>query len=201
MAVQTQNHMFDPFYTTKPRGHGLGLSAALGIVRGHRGAIRVYSELGHGTTIKILFPAIPDGRERPGLLGGRVGDRRAIGVVLVVDDEEEIRSFAVDVLQDIGFTVLTAIDGADAVDVFRVRHAEIQAVLLDMTMPRLNGEETFRELRRIKPEIRVMLSSGYNEQDATSRFAGRGLAGFLQKPYTAMQLIDRMRGLFGSEGA
>lgn len=195
MPLETQNHMFDPFFTTKPRGHGLGLSATLGIVRGHKGAIRVYSEPGHGTTIKILFPAISDGREAiPEVKGAAVPPGRR-GGVLVVDDEAEIREFAADVLQEMGYTVFTAFDGEDAVAVFRLRHAEIDCVLLDMTMPRLGGEETFRVLRGIAPDVIVMLSSGYNEQDATSRFVGRGLAGFLQKPYTATQLVDSVSAL------
>jgi CheY-like chemotaxis protein len=190
MPPETQNHMFDPFFTTKPRGHGLGLSATLGVVRGHRGAIRVYSERGHGTTIKVLFPAIFDGREVT--TETKVDPERDArrGGVMVVDDEAEIREFASDVLKELGYTVFTAFDGEDAVALFRLRHAEIDGVLLDMTMPRLSGEETFRALRAIRADVKVMLSSGYNEQDATSRFAGRGLAGFLQKPYTASQLLE-----------
>lgn len=200
MPVETQNHMFDPFFTTKPRGHGLGLSATLGIVRGHKGAIRVYSEPGHGTTIKILFPAISDGREliaEAKRLDAPAGRR---GGVMVVDDEAEIREFAADVLQELGYTVFTAFDGEDAVALFRLRHAEIDCVLLDMTMPRLSGEETFRALRGIDAGVTVMLSSGYNEQDATSRFAGRGLAGFLQKPYTATQLVESVSAMMPRRG-
>ena len=190
MPPETQNHMFDPFFTTKPRGHGLGLSATLGVVRGHHGAIRVYSERGHGTTIKVLFPAISDGREVTTETKVEPTRDARRGGVMVVDDEAEIREFASDVLRELGYTVFTAFDGEDAVALFRHRHAEIDGVLLDMTMPRLSGEETFRALRAIRADVKVMLSSGYNEQDATSRFAGRGLAGFLQKPYTASQLLE-----------
>jgi CheY-like chemotaxis protein len=194
MAPETQNHMFDPFYTTKARGHGLGLSATLGIVRGHRGAIRVYSEPGRGTTIKVLLPGMGGAAVLPGAPEAVRGPR-PVGGILVVDDEEAIRTFATDTLEGAGFRVFTAVDGVDALERFRARGAEIDAVLLDMTMPRMNGEDTFRELSRLRPGIRVLLSSGYNEQDATNRFAGKGLAGFLQKPYTARDLIERLRAL------
>ena len=196
MDATTQARMFDPFFTTKPKGHGLGLAATLGIVRGHRGAIRVYSEPGRGTTIKVLFPVseeqgVVEAAPRPA-----PGNTR-LGVVMVVDDDEAIRIFATEALRDAGFYVVSAVDGADAVEQFRHLGPRIDAVLLDMTMPRMNGEEAFRELRRMRPEVPVMLSSGYNEQDATSRFAGKGLAGFLQKPYRATDLVDRMCRLMG----
>ncbi len=195
MAPDTQNQMFDPFFTTKPRGHGLGLSATLGIVRGHRGAIRVYSEPHIGTTIKILFPAVADGRVRP-VPEARTPGTQGQGLVLVVDDEVQICQFAADVLEGAGFGVITACDGLSAIAQFQASPVKVGGVLLDMTMPKMGGEEAFRELRRLDPGIQVLLSSGYNEQDATSRFAGRGLAGFLQKPYTADQLIQSVRALF-----
>ncbi|MSP56867.1 MAG: PAS domain S-box protein, partial [Myxococcales bacterium] len=196
MAPDTQNHMFDPFFTTKDKGHGLGLSATLGIVRGHRGAIRVYSELGVGTTIRILFPGSgPGHRAEVAAPEPRVGSG-PLGRILVVDDEQAIRTFASDVLTGLGFLVLTAADGVEALQVIGAHSGQVDAVLLDMTMPRMGGEEAFREMRKVKPDIRVLLSSGYNEQDATSRFAGRGLAGFLQKPYTAQELAERVIALF-----
>ncbi len=196
MDAETQNHMFDPFFTTKSRGHGLGLSATLGIVRGHRGAIRVYSEPGRGTTIKILFPASAGARRALEALPAPPPPSAGLGGVLVVDDEEQIRTFAADALTAAGYRVYIACDGVEAIERLHLHVRDVDAVLLDMTMPRLGGEEAFRELRKIKPGVQVLLSSGYNEQDATSRFAGRGLAGFLQKPYTAGELVERVRALF-----
>jgi len=115
------------------------------------------------------------------------------GTVLVVDDEEVVREVARQMLEHLGFSVLVAADGAAALEVFRGRREAIRLVLLDMTMPRMDGEQTFRELRRLAPDVRVILASGYNEQDATSSFVGMGLAGFIQKPFALVELEARIR--------
>ncbi len=197
MTPETLARIFDPFFTTKFTGRGLGLAAVLGIVRGHRGAIKVYSEPGRGTTFKVLFPA----SSRPAQTGtARVAEPESWhgqGLILVVDDEETVRTLAKRMLERLGFTVLLASDGQEAVEIFRQHAADIQAVLLDMTMPHMDGEEAFRELRRIRSDVCVVLSSGYNEQDATNRFAGKGLAGFIQKPYRLEDLALVMRRALG----
>jgi CheY-like chemotaxis protein len=115
---------------------------------------------------------------------------RGSGAVLVVDDEEVVRELAREVLRDAGFTVYTANNGQQALDVFREHAGEIQVVLLDLTMPQMDGVEAFTDMRRIRDDVRVILSSGYNEQDATERFAGKGLTGFIHKPYAAQDLIQ-----------
>ncbi len=127
-------------------------------------------------------------KEPSGLLCGR-------GTVLLVDDEEEVRVTAGRMLERMGFTVLTASDGREAIDLFRADSHEILLVLLDMTMPHMSGDETFSELRRIRSEIRVILSSGYSEQDAVSRFQSNGLAGFIQKPYRFKDLREKIKSV------
>ena len=193
MDKQTLQKIFDPFFTTKFTGRGLGLAAVLGIVRGHGGALKIYSEPRRGTTFKVLFPASRQTAEKSAGTSAAEQAWRGSGAILVVDDEETVRIATKMMLETLGFTVLTTEDGREALEVFRSRGDEIVLVLLDLTMPHLDGEETFRELRRIRSDVRVILSSGYNEQETTSRFAGKGLAGFIQKPYGIRQLGEKIR--------
>src|SRR5690606_10366501 len=150
------------------------------------GALRIQSTRGRGTTFKILFPAsnaVVEERAAEGPPSKRTG-----GTVLVVDDEPLLRRAARQILEHFGYTAPEAEDGLAAVEVFRKHAAEISIVLLDMTMPGLSGIETFHELHRIDPDVAVVLSSGFNELEATRKFSGEKLAAFLQKPYTAEQL-------------
>ena len=196
MDKDTMEKLFDPFFTTKFTGRGLGMAAVLGIVRGHKGAIKIYSEVGKGTTIKTLFPAAADDAVAGCSQNGTPADVmnwHADGLILIADDEESICAVGKLMLERVGFEVLTAADGREAVDVFRDNAERIDCVVLDLTMPHLNGDQAFSELRRIKPDVKVILSSGYNEQDATQRFAGKGLTGFLQKPYESVSLVAKLR--------
>ena len=186
--------IFDPFFTTKFAGRGLGMSSVLGIVRGHKGAIKVYSELGKGTTMKVLFPA----SEMPAVLFDALDvpeELELSGTVLLVDDEEAMRSLGKSMLEILGFSVLVAGDGREAVKIYREHRAEILFVLMDVTMPHMDGEEAYREMRRIDPEVRAIMSSGYNEQDIMQKFVGKGMAGFLQKPYQLSALQNAIQKL------
>jgi signal transduction histidine kinase/CheY-like chemotaxis protein len=197
MDRETLAKVFDPFFSTKFTGRGLGLAAVLGIMRGHKGAIKIYSEPGKGTSFKLLFPASEHkALGMPGA-GGPAPAWKSQGTVLVADDEETIRALARRILERAGFSVLLASDGREAVELFRREHARVRMVLLDLTMPHLDGEACYRELRQIDPTVKVVLSSGYNEQDVVNRFAGKGLAGFVQKPYTADELIAMVRQCLG----
>ena len=198
MDEATRARIFEPFFTTKFTGRGLGLSAVNGIMRGHKGAIRVYSEPGRGTTFKLLFPASANAPRRLGAATGECDEYEGSGTVLVVDDEESVRNTARGMLEQLGFCVLTAANGAEALETYRAHRDGIVCVLLDLTMPKMDGKETFQQIRLINPAAIVLLSSGYNEQLAIQQFVGSGLAGFIQKPYQLSVLELKMRQVLGS---
>jgi CheY-like chemotaxis protein len=185
--------IFDPFYTSKFTGRGLGLSAVLGILRGHKGGIKVYSEAGKGSAFKVLLPPSASPARQLGAPPPTPRNWTGSGTILLADDEDTVRALGRRMLEKLGFTVIDVADGREAIETFASRHEEICCVILDLTMPHVDGEACFRELRTLQPDVKVLLSSGYNEQEVISRFVGRGVAGFIQKPYTVGDLVARLR--------
>ena len=198
MDSETLSRIFDPFFTTKFTGRGLGLAAVLGIVHSHKGALKVESTPGLGTTFKVIF-AVSRRSATAKTMDPAAGALQGTGMILVVDDEEIVRRTARHALERFGYTVKVADSGADAVTVFRQDPDAISLVLLDLTMPGLSGEETFIELQKIRPSLKVVLTTGYSEMEANRQFGSKGLAGFLQKPYTAARLAERIKSVLASE--
>jgi len=192
MDEDTKARIFDPFFTTKFTGRGLGLSAVMGIIRTHRASISVESAPGQGSRFTVLFPATANSRPVELAVEPEV-DLRGYGNVLVVDDEDLVRNMARFTLERWGYQVEVAADGRCAVEVFSARPFEFAAVLLDLTMPIMNGEEALRHIRRIRPDVPVVLSSGFSEGEAVQRFREDGISGYLQKPYTATALASRIK--------
>jgi PAS domain S-box-containing protein len=197
MSDETRARIFEPFFSTKATGRGLGMAALLGILRGHRGGIRVRSAPGRGATFTVFLPAC-DEAVVVTARAPRV-PWRGQGTVLIVDDEASIRALAQHVFEDLGLAAITAANGAEAVALFRERHADIALVLLDLVMPVMGGAETLRALKAIDPEVPVVMSSGYDSSEAINGISTHEIVGFLQKPYHPDEIERMVRGTLGTE--
>jgi PAS domain S-box-containing protein len=189
MDEEVKLRLFEPFFTTKEegKGTGLGLSMVYGTVKSHGGHIRVYSERGVGSTFIILLPLKTSAAEvEPEHDTSRFS--AAGGTILVVDDEDVVRELLVDMLRELGFETISASDGLEGVRVYRERRADVDLVILDMVMPGLSGREAFREMKKISPDLKAILSTGFSRKGAVQATMEEGILGFIQKPYTLDQL-------------
>ena len=196
MDAETLNKLFDPFFTTKFTGRGLGMSAVLGIIRAHKGAFLIESRQGIGTTIQVLFPiaehqpAVSGPHYTGELVRTEQADRQI--KILVVDDEDMIRNVSTAMLEELGFETVAADSGEEALRLFGLEGDGIDIVLLDQVMPGMDGVVVFKGLRRIRPDIKVILASGFSQQEVSERFRGLGLNGFLPKPYSIKNLTEEL---------
>ncbi len=200
MDEGTRARIFDPFFTTKFTGRGLGLAAVHGIVRGHKGGIRVQSTPGLGSVFEVILPVTQPKPSRAQVARTR-RNLNGSGTVLIVDDEDVVLQMAQETLERYGYKVLTANNGQKGVELFRQRHADLSLVLLDMMMPVMSGPDALKEMRSISADVPVVLSSGYNEADTVKQLSRRGFAGFIQKPYTPMQLAEKINTVLSSGAA
>jgi two-component system cell cycle sensor histidine kinase/response regulator CckA len=190
MDAEIKKRIFEPFFTTKEKGKGtgMGLAAVYGVVKGHKGAITFYSEKGHGTTFKLLFPALDEcavleSFEAKSLPGANLNLR-----ILFVDDEENIREMACEMLGSFGHQVVAAENGSKALEIYRSSWQSIDLVILDMIMPEMGGKETYIAMRAVNPRVKALLSSGYSLNGEAQQIIEEGVRGFVQKPFLSAQM-------------
>ena len=193
MSPETQKRIFEPFFSTKEKGMGtgLGLASAYGIIKNHRGIITVYSEVGHGTTFNIYLPASDKTVEKEAPQSREL--RRGNETILLVDDEDITVEVGEEILVELGYKVFTARNGVEALSVYKANASDIDMIILDMIMPDMGGGKTYDELKKIDPDIKVLLSSGYSISGEASEILERGCNDFIQKPFNMKQLSEKMR--------
>lgn len=187
---ETREHIFEPFFSTKEqgKGSGMGLAMVYGIIKNHSGSIQVYSEEGLGSSFKVLLPLVEDPCFEEREQSSHDEMVKGAGRILVVDDEEIVRTIVRDMLLTLGYEVIAVADGQEAVEYYETSGELIDLVLLDMIMPRMNGRECFEALRKLNPEVRTVLSTGYSREGAAQDILEQGVGGFVQKPYRMDQL-------------
>ena len=192
MTPKTQARIFDPFFTTKFTGRGLGLAAVLGIIRGHKGGVRIESEVGKGSTFRIIFPLTEAvvANDKHDVREKNVIDGKG-QTVLAIDDEPSVLELLQDVFSGANFKVIEASNPIDGIDLYRLHQHEIAMVILDYSMPGMDGKAAFEEIVKINKEISVILCSGYTEEEMKSGFGDVRPQAFIQKPYRPTDLLEK----------
>ncbi len=200
MSEEIKSRLFEPFFTTKQQGKGtgLGLAATYGAIKNHGGGISVYTEMTKGTTFRVLLPAGAHDAPPETHSTNATGRIPGKGNIMLVDDETVVREATARMLEDLGYKVLECRDGEEAVDLFRAISHDVDAVVLDMVMPRLAGPEAFEAMRAIKPDVKILLASGFSINGAASGLLKAGAAGFLQKPYQIEELSQKLHDILKS---
>jgi two-component system, cell cycle sensor histidine kinase and response regulator CckA len=197
MSQEVFKRIFDPFFTTKVTGRGLGLAAVLGLVRRHNGVLTVKTEPGCGTTFRVLFPSVNKEAVVKVVSPTVENFNSKIPTILVVDDELVVRNIAQEMLERSGYNVITAENGQQGIEIFKTNGTGIDAVLLDLTMPDMDGVQVFEEMRAMSPQAKVIISSGYSEAKTVQSFPKDGLSGYLQKPYAPEALVSKLQRIIG----
>jgi CheY-like chemotaxis protein len=190
---EVKKRIFEPFFTTKDigKGTGLGLAMVYGIIKGHGGYLNVYSEPGLGTTMRIYLPRA-EGEVEEYKMGEFTNIRSKKGTILIIDDEDVVRELGKDILEAYDYHVYLATTGNEGISIFNECKNTIDLVMLDMVMPGKGGKEVFKELRSIKPDVKVLIASGYGEDEYFQEMFNSGTVGFLQKPFQHTQLINKI---------
>jgi two-component system, cell cycle sensor histidine kinase and response regulator CckA len=203
MDEKTKERIFEPFFTTKEmgRGTGLGLATVYGIIKNHNGFINVYSEKGQGTTFNIYLPARPEKEttDRNEATDNNAEIAKGTETILIIDDEVMILNVAKEMLKTMGYTIHTAKDGPTAIEFYKQAPESIDLVILDMVMPEMSGGEVFDALKTINPQVKVLLSSGYSLNGQATRIINRGCVGFLQKPFTILDIAGQLRKILDAQ--
>ena len=198
MDNETRQRIFEPFYTTKFTGRGLGMSAVLGIITSHGGALQLYSQTGQGTTFKVYLPIqineSAGGEQTPQV---PLTQWQGSGTILLAEDEHQVRLIAKAQLEMLGFTVIEASNGKEALELFQKNAAKITLVVTDMGMPVMNGHELVRELKKLRPELPIIISSGFGDVDVSYKISRDDIAGLIGKPYSFDQLREVLRVVLG----
>lgn len=201
IGIEKENidRIFEPFFTTREmgRGTGLGLASAYGIIKNHHGAITVESHVNTGTTFRILLPATEDSPPRENVNFDPLPEGSA--TILLIDDETGVRDVAAEILDELGYTVLTAVSGQEALRIFKEKQKLINLVILDVIMPDMSGVDTFKALREIKPDIKILFSSGHNVTDRTAQLISGGLCGFIPKPFNMRSLSQHVEAILKAD--